>query len=144
MEHRLKACGLELHPDKTKIVYRGRKQREKSYPIIAYDFLGYTFKRRKAQSKLDLNFTSFLPANSNKAKVSIREKMRTWQLHRRGGSDLKKRCPGISIQSLEDGSITMELSTRMSYTVCFITLTGYWYGGLCGNTKGYGTEKSER
>lgn len=89
LEQRLKVCGLELHPEKTKIVYCGRKERNKSYPIIAFDFLGYTFKRRKAQTKQGVNFTSFLPAISNKAKVSIREKMRTWQLHRRGGSDLK-------------------------------------------------------
>lgn len=89
LEHRLRACGLELYPEKTKIVYCGRKERNKSYPLVTFDFLGYTFKRRKARTKQGLNFTSFLPAISNTAKVSIRNKMRTWQLHRRGGSDLK-------------------------------------------------------
>lgn len=89
LEQRMKTCGLELHPEKTKIVYSGRKERNTSYPVIAFDFLGYTFKRRKAMTKEGKYFTSFLPAISNKAKVSIRDKMRTWKLHRRGGSDLK-------------------------------------------------------
>lgn len=89
LEERLKDCGLELHPQKTKIVFCGQERRNKSYPIIAFDFLGYTFRRRKAKSKQGIYFTSFLPAISNKAKVAVRDKMRSWKLHRRGGSDLK-------------------------------------------------------
>lgn len=89
LDSRLRDCGLELHPEKTKIVYCGRKERNKTYPVIEFDFLGYTFRRRKAITKQGTAFTSFLPAISNKAKKSILDKMRTWQLHRRGGSDLK-------------------------------------------------------
>ena len=89
LEERMKACGLELHPEKTKIVYCGMERRNKSYPIIAFDFLGYTFRRRKAKNKQGIYFTSFQPAISNKAKVAVRDKMRSWRLHRRGGSDLK-------------------------------------------------------
>lgn len=89
LEERLKDCGLELHPQKTKIVYCGKWSRNQSYPIIAFDFLGYTFRRRKAQNKQGTYFTSFQPAISNKGKVAIRDKMRSWRLHRRGGSDLK-------------------------------------------------------
>jgi RNA-directed DNA polymerase len=90
MEQRLKTCGLELHPEKTKIVYCGKESRNKSYPVIAFDFLGYTFRRRKAKTKQGDYFPSFQPAISNKAKVAIRDKMRSWQLHRKGGSDLKR------------------------------------------------------
>lgn len=89
LEQRLQTCGLELHPEKTKIVYCGLNDQKNSYPIIAFDFLGYTFRRRKAKGKQGDYFTSFLPAISNKAKVAIRDKMRSWQLHRRGGSDLE-------------------------------------------------------
>lgn len=89
LEERMKACGLELHPEKTKIVYCGMERRNKSFPIIAFDFLGYTFRRRKAKNKQGIYFTSFLPAISNKAKVAVRDRMRSWRLHRRGGSDLK-------------------------------------------------------
>ena len=90
LEERLKACGLELHPEKTKIVFCGQERRNRSYPIIAFDFLGYTFRRRKAKRKQGGYFTSFQPAISNKSKVAIRNKMRSWKLHRRGGSDLKR------------------------------------------------------
>ena len=90
LEERLKDCGLELHPQKTKIVFCGQVRRNKSYPIIAFDFLGYTFRRRKAKSKQGIYFTSFLPAISNRAKVAVRDRMRSWKLHRRVGSDLKR------------------------------------------------------
>lgn len=90
LEERLKDCGLELHPQKTKIVFCGQERRNKSYPIIAFDFLGYTFRRRKAKSKQGIYFTSFLPAISNRAKVAVRDRMRSWKLHRKGGSDLKR------------------------------------------------------
>lgn len=90
LEERLKDCGLELHPEKTKIVFCGQERRNKSYPNIAFDFLGYTFRRRKAKNKQGIHFTSFQPAISNKAKMAIHDKMRSWRLHRRGGSDLKR------------------------------------------------------
>lgn len=90
LEKRLRECGLELHPEKTKIVYCGSGGRKSEHPVIAFDFLGYTFRRRKAIGRQGDYFTSFLPAISNKAKVAIRDKMRSWQLHRRGGSDLKQ------------------------------------------------------
>lgn len=90
LEKRLNACGLKLHPKKTQIVYCGPAHRNKTYPIIAFDFLGYTFRRRKAKGKHGDYFTSFQPAISNKAKVAIRDRMRSWKLQRRGGSDLKR------------------------------------------------------
>ena len=90
LEERLKECGLELHPQKTKIVYCGTKNRNTSYPIIAFDFLGYTFRRREAKSKRGIYFTSFLPAISNKAKVAIRDKMRLWKLVGKSGTDLRR------------------------------------------------------
>lgn len=90
LKERLKDCGLELHPEKTKIVFCGIERRNKSFPTIAFDFLGYTFRRRKAKNKQGIYFTSFQPAMSNRAKVAIRDRMRSWRLHRRGGSDLKR------------------------------------------------------
>lgn len=93
---RLLTCGLELHPEKTKIVYCGKADSKATHPFITFDFLGYTFRRRKAKGKQGEYFTSFLPAISNKCKVAIREKMRTWQLHRKGGSDLKKLATEIN------------------------------------------------
>lgn len=90
LAERLAACGLELHPDKTKIVYCQDSSRKGKYPTIQFDFLGYTFRGRKAKNRQGTYFTSFSPAISEKAKVAIREKMRTWQLPRKQGSDLVK------------------------------------------------------
>ena len=88
LAERLKACGLEMHPGKTKIVYCKEGNRKSQYPNTQFDFLGFTFRGRKAKNRQGEYFTSFLPAISNKAKKSVRDKMRTWKLHRKGGSDL--------------------------------------------------------
>jgi RNA-directed DNA polymerase len=40
IEARLKRCKLELHPDKTKIVYCKDDDRRGSYPKEKFDFLG--------------------------------------------------------------------------------------------------------
>ncbi len=90
LDGRMKACGLEMHPVKTKIVYCKDGNRRKDYPEVQFDFLGYTFRARKAMNKQGEYFTSFIPAVSNKAKMAMRMKMRSWKLHRKGGSDLTK------------------------------------------------------
>jgi len=51
LEVRLKACGLELHPDKTKIVYCRDYRRRGKYPEVKFDFLGYSFQPRTTKSK---------------------------------------------------------------------------------------------
>ena len=42
LDARFKECGLELHPDKTKIVYCKDDDRRGDYPNISFDFLSYT------------------------------------------------------------------------------------------------------
>ena len=44
---RLQECGLELHPEKTKVVYGKDDDRRKTYPNEKFDFLGYTFRPRR-------------------------------------------------------------------------------------------------
>ena len=48
---RLRQCGLELHPEKTRIVYCQDVNRQGQYPVIQFTFLGYTFRPRKAVDK---------------------------------------------------------------------------------------------
>lgn len=62
---RLKDCGLELHPEKTKIVYCKEAGRKGSYKNESFDFLGYTFRPRLSNSKRGRTFVGFLPAISN-------------------------------------------------------------------------------
>jgi RNA-directed DNA polymerase len=79
---RLAKCGLELHPEKTKIVYCQDGQRKQDYPTATFDFLGYCFKPRQAKSRRGNLFLNFSPAVSAKAAKSIRQTIRSWKLHR--------------------------------------------------------------
>lgn len=61
---RFNECGLELHPDKTKIVYCKDDNRKGKYPKTEFDFLGYTFRSRlvKKQERNEF-FISFSPSS---------------------------------------------------------------------------------
>ena len=77
---RLQDCGLELHPDKTRIVYCKDSNRTECYENVQFDFLGYTFRPRIAWSRSGQVFTSFLPAISRVALVAIHQRIRSWRL----------------------------------------------------------------
>ena len=47
---------------------------------IKFDFLGYTFRPRRAKNRRGKFFVSFLPAISDKAAKAIRETIRDWRL----------------------------------------------------------------
>jgi len=78
---RLKGCGLELHPEKTQIVYcKDSNRRQRGTEKMSFDFASYTFKPRLARnSQRGEWFTNWLPAVSNKAMRSMNEKMREWE-----------------------------------------------------------------
>ena len=44
---RFRECGLEIHPDKSSIVYCQDRNRREQYQRISFDFLGYTFRPRR-------------------------------------------------------------------------------------------------
>jgi RNA-directed DNA polymerase len=77
---RLADCGLELHPEKTKIVYCQDSDRKGQHEHIKFDFLGYTFRPRRAKNRRGKFFVSFLPGVSNKAGKAIRATIRDWRL----------------------------------------------------------------
>ena len=77
LEERFKECALELHPEKTKIVYCKDGMRKGKYSTTTFTFLGYDFRRRKAKSqKTGRVFLNFGPAVSKEAATSMREKVR--------------------------------------------------------------------
>jgi len=82
IEGRLMKCGLELHPQKTKIIYCRDDNRRGSYQNESFDFLGYTFRPRRARNRLGGYFVAFIPAVSNKATREISGVMRSWRIHR--------------------------------------------------------------
>src|SRR5207247_8848632 len=70
---RLAACGgLQLHPDKTRIVYCKDGKRRGSYEHTSFTFLGYGFRSRKVRTKTGKYFFSFNPAISDEAAKRIR------------------------------------------------------------------------
>jgi group II intron reverse transcriptase/maturase len=77
---RLAECGLELHPEKTRIVYCQDDDRRGSYGTVAFDFLGFTFQPRRAKNRWGKFFVSFLPAISGKAAKAIQQTIREWRM----------------------------------------------------------------
>jgi group II intron reverse transcriptase/maturase len=85
--NRLGAFGLELHPDKTKVVYCKDGRRQGDAEHTSFDFLGYTFRARRVKGPRG-HFVSFNPAISGKARKAVNKKVRNWHLKRRSGTDL--------------------------------------------------------
>ena len=94
---RLSAVGLELHPDKTRVVYCKDGRRRGDSEHTSFDFLGYTFRARRANGRRGL-FVSFLPAISQRARKAVGQKIRAWHLNRRSGADLSSLARGINTQ----------------------------------------------
>ena len=86
---RLAECGgLQLHPDKTRIVYCQDGKRRGSHEHRSFTFLGYTFRSRRVRARTGEYFFGFNPAVSDEAGKRIRRQIRSWRLHLRSGSTL--------------------------------------------------------
>jgi len=92
LDNRLRECGLELHPEKTKIVYCKDDDRQGNYPLTSFDFLGFRFRPRRSKN----------PAISNKAGKVMRQKARRWRMHLRTINPLRI-CQGCSDLLSGDG-----------------------------------------
>jgi RNA-directed DNA polymerase len=85
---RFAQVGLELHPDKTRVVYCKDDSRLGSSEHERFDFLGYTFRPRLVKSKHGRYFAAFTPAVSDDAAKTIRRQIRSRRLHRRSDMTL--------------------------------------------------------
>src|SRR5436190_15796856 len=85
---RLAQVGLELHPDKTRVVYCKDADRTGSYEPIKFTFLGYEFRPRLAKNRHGKHFVSFLPAVSPDAMKAMGAEIRSWHLARRSDKSL--------------------------------------------------------
>lgn len=82
---RMVDVGLQLHPDKTRVVYCRDSNRRGDFPHTSFTFLGYTFRPREARRADGVKFTAFLPAISKDALTRISQQVRSWRLHRQTG-----------------------------------------------------------
>ncbi len=81
LKERFAECGLEIHPDKTQIIYCKDDDRREDYPVTKFDFLGYTFRPRRSKSRYGKYFVNFTPAVSNKAKKHMQQTIQGWRMH---------------------------------------------------------------
>ena len=88
LAERMAQVGLELHPDKTRIVYCKDDHRPLTHEHERFDFLGYTFRPRLSKSKDDHHFVNFSPAVSDDAKKAIGKEIRSWRINRRSDKTL--------------------------------------------------------
>jgi len=81
--------GLELHPEKTRIVYCKDGRRRLDYDRVSFTFCGYAFRPRRAYDKKRQEcFTRFLPAVAPEKLTDMSRKVASWRLHRRTNSTL--------------------------------------------------------
>ncbi|WP_370270229.1 group II intron reverse transcriptase/maturase [Streptomyces sp. V4I8] len=88
LAQRLAQVGLELHPDKTRIVYCKDADRRGSYEHTSFTFLGYTFRPRLAKNRYGKHFVNFLPAVSRAAIKAMGKEMRSWRIAQRSDKSL--------------------------------------------------------
>ena len=90
--------GLELHPDKTRIVYCKDSKRRGDYEEISFTFCGYTFRPRRAYNQRTGEvFTGFLPAVSPEKLTAMSRRVASWRLHRRTTLDLHDLAAGVNL-----------------------------------------------
>jgi len=90
IDGRLKECKLELHPEKSGVVYCKDDNRRKKYPQIQFTFLGYTFRPRRAWGRDGKAWTSFQPAVSASAIKRMNSQIREWKLPRQTSVSLNE------------------------------------------------------
>lgn len=87
---RFKEVGLELHPDKTKVIYcKDDDRRGGDEEVTSFDFLGYTFRPRRSKNRYGKFFINFTPGVSQKACKAMRAMTRSWKLRMRSDKTLK-------------------------------------------------------
>jgi RNA-directed DNA polymerase len=88
LERRFKECGLELHPEKSKIVCFKAYRPGIDYPVSKFEFLGYEFRLRAAVTRDGRKFVQMLPAISPSSAKAIRAEIRIWDLQNRSDKSI--------------------------------------------------------
>lgn len=90
LNKRFQECGLQLHPQKTRIIYCKKYDRKGTYPNVSFDFLGYTFRPRSCKnSKRNVMFVGFTPSVSKTSINAMRSKLKSLNIRKRSDLDFK-------------------------------------------------------
>ena len=76
LRKRMRESGLEIHPEKSRIVYCRSETNNQTYKNTSFDFLGYTYRPRMVKSKQGIYFMGFTPAVSKSSGKSFRSKIK--------------------------------------------------------------------
>jgi group II intron reverse transcriptase/maturase len=99
LKARLAEYSLEIHPEKTKVVYCYRTARffkeSKDMPV-SFDFLGFTFKPRRCARSDGQKFWGFRPAISKKSMKKIADKLRELAFHNWVSKDIHELANALS------------------------------------------------
>lgn len=87
---RMEQCGLELHPEKTKIVYCKDANRTGDHERHSFEFLGFCFRPRLSRNRHGQYFVNFSPAIAPKSKKAIFSEIRQRCLHKRSDLSVKE------------------------------------------------------
>jgi len=115
---RLAQVGLELHPQKTKIVYCKDADRRDDHEVTSFTFLGYEFRPRLAKSKYGKHFVSFLPAVSTEAMKAMGAEIRSWHWAKRSDKSLGDLA--LMFNSVVQGWINYYGRFYKSELLCFL------------------------
>jgi RNA-directed DNA polymerase len=139
----LATVGLELHPDKTRIVYCKDADRRGDHEVTAFTFLGYTFRPRLAKNRWGKHFVNFLPAVSKDAIKAMGREIRSWHIARRSDKSLSDLAHMFN--TIVQGWINYygRFYKSMLYPL-YGASTIIWCAGPCANTNGYVDAKSGR
>jgi RNA-directed DNA polymerase len=80
LKDRMKECGLEIHPDKSKIVYCKDQNRKEDHERVCFDFLGFTFRPRRCVTDTRGAHPNFLPGISRASMKAINREIRSWHI----------------------------------------------------------------
>jgi RNA-directed DNA polymerase len=83
LDERFRDCGLELHPEKTRVVCCNVTKPLGEGVHKTFDFLGYGFRPRLVRCRDGRMRVNFTPAISQAAAKRVRAEVRRWRLHRR-------------------------------------------------------------
>jgi hypothetical protein len=76
LQTRFESCGLQLHPEKTHVVYCRDSNRKAPFADVQFTFLGFAFRPRIVRNRRGTIFTGFSPAVSPPALKRMRERIR--------------------------------------------------------------------
>lgn len=79
LKKRMADCKLEIHPEKTRIVYCRSDDNTVQNEFDSFDFLGYTFRRRWVKTKKGRFCSTFTPAVSKPAAQKFRDKIKEFR-----------------------------------------------------------------